>query len=275
MLELVAPLRNPEEDYDTAVDHRMKETADLLRGNRNHVINRYAEFEKSRITPIVPEQFDPKCAHSHALRSNYDLTYAGKPLADLRESVFGAAAHGLCALCGRTSASTIDHFLPKQWFPEYSIFHLNLIPCCDPCNRTKGEKVGNEEANFIYPYGTQETDIPLLNCNVNSSQSVVLFDFDANDNLPESIKRSVRYHLIELGLSEAYSAAAQLEIAENASLFVEAFELDGPVGVLAEIKKRIRSISRKFDNSYWKLSMYRGLADSSDFLRNPKVASVD
>lgn len=274
MLSIIAPTRDPEADFEKAIRHRREETASLLRGSKDHVIHRYAGFDELREKPIVPDGFDPKCANSHALRSNYDLTQVGRPLAELREAAFSSANFGLCGLCGRARASTIDHFLPKQWFPEYSILHLNLIPCCDPCNRNKSEKLGDERGNFLYPYGLSGGGVPLLTCSVEVGISGIFFGFDANESLPVDIAESVRYHISELDLHEAYSSAAQLEMAEHANLFVEAHELYGEKGTLSEVHTIIRSISRKFPQSYWKLAMYRGLADCAEFIRNPQIALV-
>lgn len=39
----------------------------------------------------------------------------------------------LCPMCGSLASSTVDHYLPKDDFPEYSIFSLNLVPACN-CN---------------------------------------------------------------------------------------------------------------------------------------------
>jgi hypothetical protein len=43
-----------------------------------------------------------------------------------------------CHYCGINSISSIDHYLPKEVFPEFSVMALNLVPCCLECNNLKG-----------------------------------------------------------------------------------------------------------------------------------------
>lgn len=45
----------------------------------------------------------------------------------------------LCPYCGIGKPDTLDHYLPKGIFPEFSILGINLIPCCPTCNTKKGE----------------------------------------------------------------------------------------------------------------------------------------
>lgn len=36
--------------------------------------------------------------------------------------------------CGVCEATTWDHYLPKEIFPEFSVYPPNLVPCCSDCN---------------------------------------------------------------------------------------------------------------------------------------------
>ncbi|MDN8228391.1 MULTISPECIES: hypothetical protein [Acinetobacter calcoaceticus/baumannii complex] len=53
-------------------------------------------------------------------------------------------SYKVCSLCGSPAAGTLDHFLPKDIYPEFSIFSKNLIPACK-CNFSK-----NKNINMIY-----------------------------------------------------------------------------------------------------------------------------
>jgi 5-methylcytosine-specific restriction endonuclease McrA len=60
-----------------------------------------------------------------------------------------------CPYCGRpTKPNTIDHFLPQDSHPEYSIYFKNLIPCCRDCNYLKLAKTWNDNGirYFLNPY---------------------------------------------------------------------------------------------------------------------------
>lgn len=45
----------------------------------------------------------------------------------------------LCPYCMLDRPKTLDHYIPKDEFPEYAMFVRNLIPCCYDCNNKKDE----------------------------------------------------------------------------------------------------------------------------------------
>lgn len=49
------------------------------------------------------------------------------------------AAEGSCPVCGGGSAATLDHHLPKEVFPQFSVYSKNLVPACFRCNNVKGQ----------------------------------------------------------------------------------------------------------------------------------------
>ncbi|HEG0619519.1 TPA: HNH endonuclease [Yersinia enterocolitica] len=65
--------------------------------------------------------------------------------------------HGLneCPYCGNPkSPDTLDHFIPKGNWSEYSIYPDNLVPQCRECAPIKGEKYhknGQDIAIYIHP----------------------------------------------------------------------------------------------------------------------------
>ncbi|KAF7764939.1 hypothetical protein PCIT_b1045 [Pseudoalteromonas citrea] len=83
--------------------------------------------------------------------------YEKSPAALNRELLNRRNEHGLylCPFCGNPKKpDTLDHFIPKVQWPEYSIFPNNLVPQCRGCAPIKGENYYcNEEstAKFIHP----------------------------------------------------------------------------------------------------------------------------
>jgi hypothetical protein len=58
-----------------------------------------------------------------------------------------------CPMCGGFGNGTLDHYLPKNDYPEYSFFSRNLVPACN-CNSLRGETVKGAAppARVIHPY---------------------------------------------------------------------------------------------------------------------------
>lgn len=62
----------------------------------------------------------------------------------------------ICSYCGlkinRPKAVTLDHFHPKHYYPEYSIYTKNLIPSCHDCNSLyKKDSINTLNIDFPYP----------------------------------------------------------------------------------------------------------------------------
>ena len=61
-----------------------------------------------------------------------------------------------CVYCGSKKNLTIDHILPKSKGGENT--WMNLITCCSPCNRYKGDRTP-EEANMLMRFKPYEPSI--------------------------------------------------------------------------------------------------------------------
>lgn len=60
-----------------------------------------------------------------------------------------------CPACGEPGQpNTLDHYLPKELFAEFSITPANLFPMCDTCQGFKGVLTvdGTGQRYFIHPY---------------------------------------------------------------------------------------------------------------------------
>ena len=90
-----------------------------------------------------------------ALTSKYLQQYYKSPPADLRfiTELRNSLEHRICPMCGSMHRGTLDHYLPKNKYPVFSIFSLNLIPACK-CNIKRKEiLIGpNMGERILHPY---------------------------------------------------------------------------------------------------------------------------
>lgn len=66
-----------------------------------------------------------------------------------------AAANEKCPFCGGIGRPrNLDHYLPKAYYPQFSVLPVNLVPSCRDCNMDgKGEDFATtEEEQVIQPY---------------------------------------------------------------------------------------------------------------------------
>jgi len=59
----------------------------------------------------------------------------------------------ICPMCGGPGNGTVDHYLPKDLYPEFSFFSKNLIPACN-CNSLRGTTIKGDKSpkRVIHPY---------------------------------------------------------------------------------------------------------------------------
>lgn len=104
------------------------------------------------------------------------------------EQVRQAEEPRLCAYCdgplGETSLETIDHFFPKEEYPELALCWENLYPACHCCNQ--GAKRSQWSCRLIRP------DVDLLGKTAHDAFSL-WFDFDpVTGKLSPAITASLR-----------------------------------------------------------------------------------
>ena len=120
-------------------------------------------------------------------------------------------AHDLdfCPSCGEDGfPRTLDHYLPKEEYPEFSILSVNLAPMCDSCQGAKGTRTLNDHGEKIYlhPYYNSIVGLQVLKARIEGqfgrgTTSTLL----VNEDLPADIKRICISHSDELKLKNRYS----------------------------------------------------------------------
>jgi len=75
---------------------------------------------------------------------------------DARKQIYNVikSSADMCPYCGEcNTVTTLDHYLPKADFPQYSVFTSNLLPSCAICNTGKLNAVATNYVNQpIHPY---------------------------------------------------------------------------------------------------------------------------
>ncbi len=265
---LSPPTRDPVDDYERTITRRRSEGVSLvLQGARNAVLAAYNGYANAAADPTAYSSVIKDKVIAKVLRENYDLVQESRILSDLREEILEAAFINKCALCGFGEVGSLDHYLPKNRYPEYSILPYNLLPACGVCNLKKLQEVGDTEGGrFLHSYLDRFESVgPLITCEITTSGEELVIKYAPRDSLPEKVKRIVRYHFKGLDLQERYTTASLDRILGVYDLLEEAYHDEGPAGVAYEAKRRETNCQNKFGNQYWEVALYRGMQISEDF----------
>lgn len=111
------------------------------------------------ITPISSDEDDPDVMISlkkSDLIKVYEQYFVSenKPGRLIYNALLNAAKEK-CPFCGGIGTPhNLDHFLPKTYFPQYSVFLRNLVPACRDCNMDgkKQSFARSEGDQIIQPY---------------------------------------------------------------------------------------------------------------------------
>jgi hypothetical protein len=108
-----------------------------------------------------------------------------------------------CPYCGGIATGTIDHFLPKDGFPEFTVVPSNLVPSCDPCNRKKTTTTtGAHPERFLHPYFDVAIDTLQALLTVADVGKNPTFGLQMGALPNQDLQRIVDFHLRELDVEK-------------------------------------------------------------------------
>lgn len=187
----------------------------------------------------------------------------GRPVYD---KLMALPVHGRCPLCGQRIVSTLDHHLPKAYYPALAVSPINLVPACKDCNFLKKDKVPQTgEQETIHPYFDDIEGDFWLKCDV-IEESLVSFIFYASPPLDwdNQLSKRIKYHFNVLKLAELYASHAAEEFANIYSSLKIVFDAGGKKATMDHLKDSALSRSGVFKNS-WQTAMYKSMASNDWF----------
>ncbi|WP_157083348.1 HNH endonuclease [Bradyrhizobium manausense] len=174
-----------------------------------------------------------------------------------------------CPMCGSSVTGSVDHYLPKEDFPEFSVMAANLVPACSHCNSgVKGRTFRGATPNerFLHPYFDTLAGKPLWLTRIIPPYQAAQFEPTPIPGLSAKNSELVQFHLRHVLGPQFHRNAANLWATYPQHLRDEV-EGTGPVSsprARKEIARSLRrSISTSGENS-WSASFFRGLLEDED-----------
>ncbi len=110
----------------------------------------YAQYVAVNGSPTIVQNHAISAVEAAFFKGHYasppsDLAH----ITEMRDST----EHLLCPMCGSMHSGTLDHYLPKNGFPIFSVFSKNLVPACK-CNSKRKETLlgANPGERVLHPY---------------------------------------------------------------------------------------------------------------------------
>jgi len=163
-----------------------------------------------------------------------------------------------CPYCEIGMVSTIDHYMPKSEYPEYSITIPNLIPSCKECNINKGnEIIDKKEKMFIHPYFEEIDNASWLIVKVESGNPIKI-DYYIDKNIDKILYDRLNNQFDTLKLKNLYCFNALNELNERDNLLKDYFITQGGAALSNHLNETSKSIT--FKKNLWKHVLYRDLS---------------
>lgn len=178
----------------------------------------------------------------------------------------GRARYNRCPLCAQRDVKTLDHYLPKDGFPELAVVPLNLVPSCFECNHAKlAYLAGQADQLLFHPFYDDWSAYRLVRATIIVGPRVTTsFAIRNPPGADVDLVRRAERHFEELGLGALYEEHAAVELVERKGMFRTTFESDGAEGLRDELTREARS-RRLFNRNSWQSALYRALARSDAF----------
>lgn len=177
-----------------------------------------------------------------------------------------SARFGRCPLCGQRDVKTLDHYLPRESFPEFCVTPANLVPSCSDCNKTKGTLVpGTYREQTFHPYFDNWSTVTVMKADIVIRDRVdALFKIDESGaNSPAWLERA-KWHFRVFGLDALYSENAAVEMVQRKHLFRLTHSIKGAPALKQELAFEAQSRSKPFLNA-WQPALYGALALNQEF----------
>jgi hypothetical protein len=256
-------VRDDIEDYKVAIAGRPLESRVRLAGYEDAVQAAYLGYaaDAINILALQPMQLlEP--GHAALLQENYSALSKGRALEELASQIYEAAEFR-CPMCNFEQAATLDHFLPKGSYPEFSVLARNLIATCNTCNHKKGARPAN---GFVHAYFDELPNQQIL-------VATTLWEPELHVSYAPAVEPGVEANLFErlvnqfqiLRLEDRFAREGGYVLAEIMSNCAEPYGRGGSALVKAELVRQAEVSEAVYGINHYKTALLKALADDGHF----------
>lgn len=182
----------------------------------------------------------------------------------------------LCQYCGLAyDPSQFDHYLPKEYYPEFSTLSLNLVPCCGQCNGLKGTAWldANGARRIVNFYYDTLPDRRFLFADIEVTEGlkaipIAHFRLSADPASYCGLRTTIESHFEKLELLDRYRRAAYAQFSDIKEEFGPIVQLLGVAVVAQMLEKKAQNLSESRSPNYWEVALLFGMASSGEYLNS-------
>lgn len=178
--------------------------------------------------------------------------------------------NNLCPYCVVGEATTTEHILPKDIFPEFAINVLNLIPCCSQCNSLKGEEIlnTNNDKLILNLYTDILPKVQFLFIDITYNHNLNFnYRLSNVNNINNQLYNLIERHFTKLGLISRYKFKAIQLFAEIKNMYIaQHFSNVAEFDIFAQNQLNAHNMNiRYYGINHWKMVLEHACASSPTF----------
>jgi hypothetical protein len=254
-------------DEITAAKHQLRR--ERMQVARADVLAAYQGYEDA--VPEVGELDEAPLTDLQKEAMRHAFTVETEPMTALRGNLLGRISVARCPFCGISESSTLDHYLPKERYPEFSVFPKNLVPSCAVCNTRKRDRILDEGTNvrmFLHPCYDLIPDTAFLavRARIEADALILSYHLARPAGMALQTFQHLRSHFNELGLADRYRRMGLEHLGGQYPALRRAY---GSGEDAERVAEKLIEGAEDFEvvsgSNYWLAKLYRALADNDDF----------
>ncbi|WP_452222704.1 HNH endonuclease [Lacinutrix chionoecetis] len=184
-------------------------------------------------------------------------------------TVLDNRAMNTCQYCTTAPVGSLDHIVPKDEFPEFSVNPKNLLPACTTCNSHKNENwKENNKTIFLNLYtdilpSEQYLFVDLLITVDNIQPS---FELRNVNNINPDFFELLENHYSRLNLPQRFKKESHKVISELTNLIAASSHLLDENQIKQLVLTKINEDKTVFGNNYYKSILEEALINNQQYL---------
>lgn len=255
--------------FDEIAAAKLQPRRGRMRAARAEILAAYQGYEDA--APEVGELDEAPLTDPQKEAMRHAFTVETQPMKALRGDLLKRISVARCPFCGISESSTLDHYLPKEQYPEFSIFPKNLVPSCAVCNTRKRDRILDEGTNvrmFLHPCYDVIPDTAFLAVHTRMKADALILSYRLTRPAGMALRtfQHLQSHFNELDLADRYRRMGLEHLGGQYPALRRAY---GPGEDAGRVAEKLIEGAEDFEHvsgpNYWVAKLYRSLAGNKDF----------
>lgn len=257
------------EVFDEIAAAKQKPRKARMRAARTKILGAYEAYRLAAPTLGDLAEAQLTALQKEAMLHAYAVETA--PMTALRGRLLKRISVARCPFCGISESSTLDHYLPKEKYPEYSVFPLNLVPSCAICNTRKRDRIlekGTAIRMFLHPCYDVIPDEPFVNVRVRMQDEALIVSYRLIQppGMNHETFLHLQAHFRELDLADRYRRMGIEHLGGQYPALKRAYGIDKDANrVIEKLLEAAADFEEVAGPNYWLAKLYCALASNHDF----------